>query len=86
MANAIEPIVYRRAWTGGSRPGSFWQSSRQERDYTRRLFREQVEIDCGRDWFFSTPFGVLDYARILWNRARYDAHATLVQPNEQRKD
>lgn len=62
-------------WTGGSTPRPFSKTGLAERELVHKFFREQI-ADCGREWFFSTPFGVMNYARILWNRARHDAHAT----------
>ena len=64
-----------KAWTGGSPPLAYWSLPRKERLRVRFHFRQQIG-HCGRPWLFSSPSGVLGYARILWNRARHDAHAS----------
>lgn len=71
------PIAAPRAWTGGKRNAPYKDMTPDQRRRVRQAFRHQVELEAGRTWFFSTPNGVLDYARILWNRARLDTWASL---------
>lgn len=60
------------AWMGGSPPDPYNQISRQEKLLVRDLFRDQCRV-------YIAYWGDLpkDMRRLFWNRARYDAHATL---------
>ena len=64
--------IYHKAWTGGSRPAPLSTISRCERILISILFAEQV-----RDYVNAWGSIDLETARVLWGRARYDAHATL---------
>lgn len=66
-----------RAWTGGSVPPKRYADP-VYRQLRHRLFREQL-VDW-RDYWHDLP--TADTCRIFWNRARYDAWATLLQPLE----
>lgn len=62
-----------RAWTGGDGPRPLRECSAEERAYARKLYRAECRVWCdfwGRDGY------ELDVARVFWNRARHDAHAT----------
>lgn len=76
--------IPRVAWTGGTAPRPYRETSRGERSLTREAFREAVRASvdywgdgaalCIRaDGRAST----LTNARIQWKRARYDAHASI---------
>lgn len=60
------------AWTGGSRPKKLADISQDERQFVRKLFKDQLQTWCG----FWDSKADLDLCRVFWNRARYDAHAT----------
>lgn len=60
------------AWMGGTRPGALATLSAEERQCVKRLFREQC-MEWVTYWGEALP---MDVARIFYNRARYDAHAT----------
>lgn len=72
------PIQSPIAWTGGKAPIPYRDMTEKLRYEVRCDFRAQIDgaCGCGRKWFFTTPFGVLDYARILWNRSRHDVWAS----------
>ncbi len=61
-----------KAWTGGTGPRPWSDVEGFERVYVSALFAEQVAdwIEC----WGNMP--EMDTARIFWNRARHDAHAT----------
>lgn len=61
------------AWTGGSAPAPLLRISGTERRLVRVLFREQVA--AWKD-YWRRPLPA-DVRRILWGRARYDAHASV---------
>ena len=60
------------AWMGGSRPKPIEECSSDEIELVFALFREQYET--WHDYWKDPPS--FDVARIFWNRARHDAHAT----------
>ena len=60
------------AWAGGSSPRPIGTIGRWERDIVTALFREQWNTFTA--FWGSAPDH--DTARIFWNRARHDAHAT----------
>ncbi len=61
------------AWTGGSSPKPYAETSTVEQIYTVKLFM----ADC-RLWldYWREERVPLDVKDIFWNRARGDAHAT----------
>ena len=61
------------AWMGGSRPKPIKECSADEVALVSLLFREQFQT--WHDYWKDSPS--LDVARIFWNRARHDAHATM---------
>lgn len=61
------------AWMGGSRPKPIEECSSDEIALVSALFREQFKT--WHDYWKDSPS--LDVARIFWNRARHDAHATM---------
>lgn len=61
------------AWMGGSRPKPITECSADEVALVSLLFREQFKT--WHDYWKDYPSR--DVARIFWNRARYDAHATM---------
>ena len=65
------------AWTGGSRPRRMLEISKEERRLRSILFRDQMKT-IFEYWgdYRGLNDSVLDMARIQYNRARYDAHAT----------
>jgi hypothetical protein len=76
--------IQRVTWTGGTTPESYRNATSLERKLTCRFFREDIEPI--KNWFLTAPdvasdipgkAGVLDYARVLWGRAKHDAHATV---------
>ena len=66
-----------RAWTGGSGPRRMLEISKEERRLRSILFRDQMKT-IFEYWgdYRGLNDSVLDMARIQYNRARYDAHAT----------
>jgi hypothetical protein len=66
------------AWMGGSRPAKLSRIGMLERSTVSNLFREQ--FDTFRDYWGTAPDA--DTARLFWNRARHDAHATWRGPDE----
>lgn len=76
-------VANRHAWTGGSRPSSEQRKQPLFKKLKRTFFREQVK-DAGGVRNLG-PFSKLGHARILFNRARMDAHATL-RANKPRYD
>lgn len=69
----------KRAWTGGKAPTQEdWRANRNLRWITRWLFREQHrESGVPMDYWACAGTSALQRARILWNRAKLDAFATL---------
>jgi hypothetical protein len=66
------PARARKAASGGDAPRPLGELGRDERRTVSEFFREQV-----RTWLaFWHDMPNRDTLRILWNRARYDAHAT----------
>lgn len=61
------------AWTGGSRPAKPSAISSKQAGIQKLLFGEQVMTF--RNYWGDSPNW--DTLRIFFNRARYDAHATL---------
>lgn len=68
-----------RAWTGGKAPNKTdWQTNAKLRAITRYLFEKQhVESGVPLDFWACAGTSALQRARILWNRAKLDAFATL---------
>lgn len=66
-----------RAWTGGTRPRRMLETSKEERALRSKLFRDQMRT-VFEYWgdYRGLNESALDMARIQYNRARYDAHAT----------
>jgi len=64
------PVI---AWTGGSKPLPVPLISHEERKILVFLFQEQI-IKYLNYWH---DYPDDDTVRIFWNRARYDAHATM---------
>lgn len=66
-----------RAWTGGTRPRRMLEISKEERLLRSKLFRDQMKT-VFEYWgdYRGLNESALDMARIQYNRARYDAHAT----------
>jgi len=64
--------IPRHAWTGGDAPAPGCMSP-AERSLTRERFRLDM-LDWSECWGRPVP---LDTARVLWNRARHDAYASL---------
>jgi hypothetical protein len=64
--------IPRTAWTGGSAPDPLRAITRRERGLVRAEFREQARTFA--DYWGRLP---LDAARVLWIRARHDAHASI---------
>lgn len=64
--------MHTKAWTGGSMPQPLSKIGLDERVTLRRLFQDALHT-------YSAHWGGLpdrDTMRILWRRARADAHAT----------
>lgn len=74
-ANEFKP----KAWTGGKAPtAADWQTNRNLRWITRWLFRKQHrESGVPMNFWACAGTSALERARILWNRAKLDAFATL---------
>lgn len=68
-----------RAWTGGKAPSKTdWNKNRDLRIITRWFFRSQHAISgIPMDYWACAGTSCLERARILWNRAKLDAFATL---------
>lgn len=68
-----------RAWTGGKSPSKAdWRSNAKLRAITLYLFEKQhVESGVPLDFWACAGTTALQRARILWNRAKLDAFATL---------
>ena len=66
-----------RAWTGGSGPRRMLEISKEERLLRSKLFRDQMKT-VFEYWgdYRGLNESALNMARIQYNRARYDAHAT----------
>lgn len=66
-----------KAWTGGSSPRRMLEISKEERDLRSSLFREQMKT-VFEYWgdYRGLNKSALDMARIQYNRAAHDAHAT----------
>lgn len=71
------------AWTGGSKPRKLMQCSKEERKLRSLIFYESMVMvwDYWGD-YRGLNKTALDTARILYNRARYDAHATFRHEGE----
>ena len=63
------------AWTGGSPPPAYSYSPTARRLLISHLFREQVRTFAA--YWSECPD--MSTARIFWNRAKHDAHATMRQ-------
>lgn len=76
MEKSFDEIVV-VAWTGGSPPRKFLQCSKGERAVRSRIFRDHMKI-CHDYWgdYLGLNESVLETARIYYNWARHDAHAT----------
>ena len=68
-----------RAWTGGKAPArNDWRENAKLRAVTRYLFEKQhVESGVPLNFWACAGTSALERARILWNRAKLDAFATL---------
>ena len=66
----------RRAWTGGRRPPKRFSDARYKA-IRRVYFREHVRECGGLNLWACAGTSALERARIFWNRASYDAYATL---------
>ena len=65
-------VKNRTAWTGGSSPRPWHDLGPKEKQIVKTFFLDQVaDYSC---YWGTLPD--LSTARILWNRARHDAHAT----------
>ena len=65
------------AWTGGSRPSKWNDTSTQEKKLARDIFRSSMrEVFIYWGDYRGLNDSVFDMARIQWKRARYNAHAT----------
>lgn len=66
------------AWMGGSRPNPWLSTSCDERKKTCQLFREQCGyyLEAWGNLLPPSPGSHFEMARLFWNRARYDAHAS----------
>ena len=67
-----------RAWTGGSKPRAWREVPTKERKLVSAMFRDSMR-HVHEYWndYRGLNRTVIEAARIHWNRARYDAHATL---------
>ena len=66
------------AWTGGSRPAKWSDTTGKERKLAHEIFRaSMMEVFAYWGDYRGLNESSLDMARIQWKRARYDAHATL---------
>lgn len=66
-----------KAWTGGSRPNPIHKISLEELNYITYLFNNDVqEFES-----FWKEKATEDVKKRLWNRARYDAHASFRKEN-----
>jgi hypothetical protein len=72
VAEGVIGQAKKRAWTGGTSPNPLAKINRFERETVRKLFREQFTTYANH-WGEKPDHGT---ARIFWNRARHDAHAT----------
>ena len=63
-----------RAWTGGTRPDKRRNVLNEEKALIHILFRTNISVHV-RYW--QGLFDGLHSARVIYNRARYDAHATM---------
>lgn len=70
-------IIKRIAWTGGDTPTRQQKQNRKFKNLRSDLFREQVRECGGLDLWVCAGTSALERARIFWNRATLDAHATL---------
>jgi hypothetical protein len=66
-------VVPRTAWMGGSQPPAYKFSPRARRLLISKYFREQLQ-DYIYYWQSLPPVST---ARIFWNRAKHDAHASI---------
>lgn len=69
-------------WTGGSRPPTARKQAFFLMYFRRMYFREQVKDCGGLDLWACAGTSALERARIFWNRANYDAWATVRRPDE----
>ena len=60
------------AWMGGSRPKPITECSVEEIALVSALFRDQFKTY----YEYWKDYPSRDVARLFWNRARHDAHAT----------
>jgi hypothetical protein len=70
-ADTVKPP--RVAWTGGSPPPAYTVSPPGRRLLISEIFREQLQDFI----YYWHELPNLDTARISWNRAKHDAHATI---------
>lgn len=70
------------AWTGGSKPGKLREITKTERQLRSAIFHENMQF-VYQFWqdYRGLNNTVLESARIHYNRARYDAHATIREVN-----
>ncbi len=70
--------IPRCAWTGGDAPRPLAEISRQELSLVRLAFREAMQESVNY-WGDGKALcdTALGNARIQWNRARHDAHASI---------
>ena len=62
------------AWTGGTSPEKYKAISVLEKQLVSIFFRS--EINCFRNYWGDFPDK--DTRAIFWNRAKHDAHATII--------
>lgn len=65
------------AWTGGSVPSKEEKRTPAFRELRSQLFRDEVGICGGLDLWACAGTTALERARIFWNNANLNAHATL---------
>lgn len=65
------------AWTGGSTPTKEDKASPKFQEIRSQFFRDEVNICGGLNLWACAGTSALERARIFWNRANLDAHATL---------
>ncbi len=67
----------RTAWTGGDSPTRSHKQNPRFRELRRAFYRQQVRECGGLSLWACAGTSSLDRARIFWNRANGDAHATI---------
>lgn len=68
---------FRRAWTGGTTPDVEDKADLTYRALRSLFFRESLQDCGGLDLWKCAGTSCMERARIFWNRATLDAHATL---------